>query len=176
MVYKFKLKMDKVGQKVEDALKDAMLKKLDAALNDMADFIGTESDRILRSDDGGSFDTGFLANSLVVDKERFLYKEVGYSAEYAPFIEYGTNPHFPPLGVIYGWLMRKRGDLKLKYNKKKTTVLNGITYNKDILDIAWAIAYKMSKEGTEEHPFLRIGYNLGISKAGEFIKKSMKKN
>lgn len=175
MAYKFVIKLDKI-ENIDRALKEAIEKKLDAALNDIADFIGTEADTILRSDDGGSFDTGFLANSLVVDKEKFLYKEVGFGALYAPYREYGTNPHFPPLDAIYTWLTHKRKDLNIKYDKKKTTVLNGKVYNAGLLKIAWAIAYKMSKEGTSEAPFLRPAFNLGKSKAGEFIKKAMKKN
>ena len=163
------------NNKITEALKVALEKKLDAALNDIADFILSESDRILRSDDGGSFDTGFLANSAVASKEKFLYKEIGYSAAYAPYREYGTNPHFPPLDVIYSWLYRKRADLKLKYHKKNVTILNGKTYNKDILSVAWAIAYKMSKEGTEPAPFFRPSFNLGKSKAKEFIRRAMKK-
>ena len=174
MTYKFSIKMD--NNKITDALKVALEKKLDAALNDIADFILSESDRILRSDDGGSFDTGFLANSGVSDKEKFLYKEVGFGALYAPFREYGSSPHFPPLDVIYSWLMRKKSDLKLTYDKKKTTKLNGKTYNAGILKIAWAIAKNMEKKGTEPAPFLRPSFNLGKSKANEFIKKAMKKN
>ena len=173
MTYKFSIKLN--NNKITDALKVALEKKLDAALNDIADFIGSESDRILRDDDEGSFDTGFLANSLVVSKDKKLYKEVGYSAMYAPFIEYGTSPHFPPLDVIYSWLMRKKLDLKLTYDKKKTTKLNGKTYNAGILKIAWAIVMNMKKKGTEPAPFLRPSFNLGKSKANEFIKKAMKK-
>jgi len=145
-------------------------KKLDAALNDIVDFIGSKSDEILRSDDG-AFDTGFLANSLVVDKDEFLRKEVGYEAAYAPFVCYGTSPHFPPLDVIYNWLWRKRNDLNLTYDTKKKTKLNGKLYITGILNISWAIAKKMSMKGTEPKPFLRPAFNLGISETNEFIKK-----
>ena len=148
-------------------------KKLDNALNDIADFIGSKSDEILRSDDG-AFDTGFLANSLVVDKDEFLRKEVGYEASYALFVCYGTSPHWPPLDTIYEWCYRKRNDLKIKHSKK-TTIMNGKTYNSDILKVAWAIAKKMSIRGTEPKPFLRPAFNIGTSKSGEFIKERMKK-
>lgn len=166
-------KLDK--RNIEESLRKSLEEKLDRALNDIADFIGSESDRILRDPDEGSFDTGFLANSGVSDKETFLHKEVGYGASYAPYIEYGTNPHFPPLDVIYNWLLRKKKDLNIKYDKKKTTNLNGKVYIAGILKIAWAIAYKMSKEGTEPHPFLRPSFNLGKSKSGDFLRKAMKK-
>lgn len=159
----------------EESFKQVFEEKLDRALNDIADFILSESDRILRDPETGSFDTGFLANSGVSDKEQFLHKEVGYGASYAPFIEYSTSPHFPPLDVIYEWLWRKRNDLNLKYDKKKTTNLNGKVYIAGILNIAWAIAFKMSKEGTEPHPFLRPAFHMGTSKADKFLKDAMKK-
>jgi len=170
---KLTIQIDK--RNFEESLRKSLEEKLDTALNDIADFIGSESDRILRDPEEGSFDTGFLANSLVVAKEEKLHKEVGFGAMYATFIEFGTSPHFPPLDVIYQWLWRKRNDLGLKVDNKKTTKLNGKTYISGILNVAWAIAKKMSEKGTEEHPFLRPSFNLGKSKSGEFLKKAMKK-
>lgn len=169
---KFTIKLDK--NNIEESFKKVLEEKLDSALNDIADYIGSESDRILRSDEG-AFDTGFLANSLVIDKEQKLHKEIGSNCSYASFIEYGTNPHFPPLDVIYEWLWRKRKDLNLKYDKKKMTTLNGKSYITGILNIAWAIAFKMSKEGTEPKPFLRPAFHIGTAKTGKFLKDAMKK-
>jgi len=160
--------------KIQEALRKAIEERLDKALNDIADFIGSESDRILRDSEEGSFDTGFLAGSLVVDKDDFLYKEVGYGALYASYIEFGTRPHFPPVEVIYQWVYRKRNDLKINYNKKKEVLFNGKPHNADILKVAWSIANKMAKDGTEPKPFMRPSFILGKSKAGEFIKKAMK--
>ncbi len=170
---KLTIKIDK--NNFEESFKKVVEEKLDRALNDIADFILSESDRILRDSENGSMDTGFLANSMISDKSKKLYKEIGSGCAYAPFIEYGTSPHFPPLDVIYQWLWRKKGDLNLKFDKKKTTQLNGKTYITGIIKIAWAIATKMSKEGTEPHPFLRPAFNLGKSKSEKFIKDAMKK-
>lgn len=170
---KLTIKIDKSD--FEESFRKTLEEKLDSALNDIADFVGSESDRILRDPEEGSFDTGFLANSLVVDKEEFLKKFVGYSALYAPYVCYGTSPHGVPIDPIYSWLWRKRNDLGLKFDTKKTTILGGKTYNAGILKIAFAIWQKIKKEGTEPHPFLRPATNLGKSKSGEFLKKAMKK-
>ncbi len=159
----------------EESFRKLLEEKLDSALNDIADFILSESDRILRDPESGSVDTGFLVNSMISDKATFLHKEVGSGCAYAPFIEYGTSPHFPPLQVIYDWLWRKRNDLGLKVDTKKTTKLNGRVYISGILNIAWAIAKKMSEKGTEASPFLRPSFNLGKSKSDEFLKKAIKK-
>ncbi len=170
---KLTIKIDKSN--FEESFKKVMEEKLDFALSAIADFILSESDRILRDPETGTFDTGFLANSMISDKSKKLYKEIGSGCAYAPFIEYGTNPHFPPIDAIYTWLWHKRSDLNLKFDKKKITQLNGKTYITGILKIAWAIATKMSKEGTEPRPFLRPAFNLGKSKSEKFIKDAMKK-
>lgn len=161
--------------KFEESFKKVLEEKLNDALNDIADYIGTEADTILRYSEEGSFDTGFLANSLVVDKETFLHKEVGYSAAYAIFIEFGTNPHSVPIDPIYNWLLRKRHDLKLKFDKNKTTILGGKTYNAGVLKIAFAIWQKIKIHGTEPHPFLRPAFINGKVRAEKFIKDAMKK-
>jgi HK97 gp10 family phage protein len=170
---KITIKMDKnIG--FNEAIQKAIEKKLDAALNDIADFIGTQSDANLRDEDG-AFDTGFLANSLVVDKDEFLHKEIGYGALYAGYIEFGSSPHFPPISAIYSWLWRKKTDLKLTYRKDKTTMFNGKSHNTDVLRIAWSIAQNMAAKGVEPKPFMRPAFNEGKSKAGQFIKKRMSK-
>jgi len=170
---KFIIKFDNKNN-INDNIKRALAKKLDKALNDISDFIGNESDRILRDPDDGTFDTGFLANSRVVDKERFLYKEIGYSALYAPYIEYGTEPHHPPIKPIYDWLNHKKKDLNIKIKSKEVVTLkDGNTYNVSLLKITMAIIKTIEKKGTEEHPFLRPSFNLGKSKTNEFIKRSI---
>jgi len=173
MMPKLIIKLDN-NIKLYDAIKKAIEKKSDQALNDIADYIGTTSDSNLRDEDG-AFDTGFLANSLVVDKEQFLHKEIGYSALYAGYVEFGSSPHFPPIDAIYSWLWRKKTDLKLTYRKNKNTMLNGKSYNADILGIAWSIAKNMAIKGTEPKPFMRPAFNEGKSKAGQIIKKRMSK-
>ena len=142
MVYKFKLKIDKLGQKVDDVLKEAMLKRLDAALNDIADFILTESDRLITEN---STDTGFLKNSMIADKERLLHKEVGSNSAYAPYVEYGTSPHRVPIKPIYDWCWRKRNDLNIRVVKGDITLKDGNTYNQSILKVAIAIIRNIEK-------------------------------
>ena len=99
-------------------------------------------------------DSSFIANNIIVGN---------------------TDPHFPPVISIYAWLWRKKTDLKLTYRKNKTAMLNGKSYNADILGIAWSIAKNMSIKGTEAKPFMRPAFNEGKSKAGQFIKKRMSK-
>ena len=70
-------------------------------------------------------------------KEKFLHIELGTTVVYAPYIEFGTRPHFPPIKPIEQWV---------HLNKKKL----GIT-EKDVKGVAFAIAQKISKVGTKEN-------------------------
>lgn len=172
---KIKIKFEN-KEDVNRKLQEIFEKKLDNALNDAADFCGTESDKNLRDPDTGAFDTGFLAGSQVVDKEQFLHKEVGYEAMYGPYIEYGTRPHHPPIKPIYDWLWRKRKDLGIKItSRKKVTLKDGNTYNISLLKITMSIIKNIEKRGTEEHPFLRPAFNLTKVNLKEIIKKSLSK-
>lgn len=162
--------------KVNEEIQKALERRLDNALNDGADRVGTESDKNLRDPDEGAFDTGFLAGSLVVDKERWLHKEIGYSAVYGPYVEYGTRPHWTPIKPIYDWLYRKRKDLGIKItSKKKTTLKDGNTYNVSLLSVAIAIIKNIKKHGTKAKPFLRPAFYLVKSQLNEILKKGMKK-
>lgn len=146
-------------EKLEDALRQAIEKKLDKALNDMSDFIAAEADRILRDSDEGSFDTGFLAGSLVNDKDKFLYKEVGYGSSYAPYIEYGC--FFDSQTKI----LTENGQINIKDIKENNIVLTHTGEGKKVLkyieysidEIVTEYIIKIDKKYlrvTSEHPIL----------------------
>lgn len=47
-------------------------------------------------------------------KHNGLTAEVGATAAHAPYVEFGTEPHFPPFDPIYEWVWLKRNDIGLK--------------------------------------------------------------
>lgn len=95
----------------------------------------------------GAVDTGALLNSIHVEMEGDAVI-VGSNLEYAPHVEFGTRPHFPPLEPIEEWARRKlKGD--------KAT--------------ARKIAWKIYHYGTPPQPFLRPA----IDKLPEIIKRIM---
>jgi hypothetical protein len=59
----------------------------------------------------------------------------GYKAPYAPYVEYGTAPHYPPIEPLKRWASRVLGDES----------------------IAYALQKKIGEEGTEPQPFVRPG-------------------
>ena len=78
-------------------------------------------------------DTGDLHDSIgIASKDQGLRAAVGSTAHYAPYIEFGTRPHFPPLAPIRAWCERR-----------------GLPAS-----AAFPIARKISILGTPERPFL----------------------
>jgi HK97 gp10 family phage protein len=97
-----------------------------------------------------AFDTGDLHNSIQVQvSPQGLSVGVGSTAKYAPFVEFGTRPHFPPLEPIREWC-RSRG-----------------------IDVsaAFPIARAISERGTPERPFLYPAYKVGMRNHVTRIKK-----
>lgn len=81
--------------------------------------------------------TGDLFNSIQwrVSSDG-LEVEIGSTSRYAPYVEFGTSPHFPPLDAIRAWCR-----------------LRGIDES-----AAYPIAKKISEVGTPEQPFLYPAY------------------
>ena len=50
-------------------------------------------------------DTGRLRASIATDVQPFMVS-IGSNVKYAPFVEFGTRPHFPPLQAMQPWARR----------------------------------------------------------------------
>lgn len=93
--------------------------------------------------ESGSSDTGGLLISGIPPHIEGDEIKFSYDAPHAVPIEYGTDPHMPPVAPIIRWVQRKLG----VFNKKKAS------------RIAWAIAMNIKKNGTDAKPFLRPAKN-----------------
>jgi len=82
--------------------------------------------------------SGFLKRSGLVMRVGEKTWAVKYFAPYALFVEFGTEPHRPPVKPLIEWAMMKFG-------------MN----EKDAKRVAYAVANKIAKYGTEPRPFLR---------------------
>jgi len=101
-----------------------------------------------------SNDQGELTNSIITTnafKKDNLSVEVGPTAKHGPFIEFGTEPHFPPLLPLKRWAER-----------------HGIE-NPD--SFARNLSNKIGWRGTEEKPYLIPAFN----KIGPKVIKELKK-
>lgn len=93
-------------------------------------------------------DTGTLRSSIQTTfRKNGMEAEIGSDKAYAPFIEFGTSPHFPPPSALEAWAERhgfERG-------------------------FAFAIAKKISEKGTRPQPFLIPAFE---KEKNNFIKKA----
>lgn len=82
-----------------------------------------------------AIDEGNLINSIVVDPiQGGMVAEIGSIAPYAPYVEFGTKPHFPPPDALEDWA-RHHG-----------------------FDSAWPICKVIAKRGLKERPYLGPAY------------------
>lgn len=56
-----------------------------------------------------AIDRGHLRQSIIAEAKQTKSKviaEIGPTAKYGPFVEFGTRPHFPPLKALKKWAKR----------------------------------------------------------------------
>src|SRR5262245_38654870 len=120
------------------ALRREFPEMLSDANQETADEIVREAQRNIKTND--SYASGELYGSLVVKvTARGLAIYVGSTSHYAPYVEFGTRPHFPPLDAIRRWCELK--DIPVA--------------------AACPIAKKIAERGTPEQPFLWPAFLVG---------------
>ena len=107
---KFKVELTG-GKEISDLLKRAPKEKeaeIRAEVGRTALDIRTSAMGYVRSK--GIHDTGFLGNDSILAEfsSTTIEAEVGSTAKYAPYVEFGTRPHWPPPEPLEAWA-RKRG-------------------------------------------------------------------
>jgi len=103
-----------------------------------ANEIFDEARRNIKSND--SYASGELYDSVITEvSARGLAIYVGSTSHYAPYVEFGTRPHFPPLDAIREWCRVK-----------------GIPE-----EAVFPIAKKIAERGTQAQPFLRPAFLVG---------------
>jgi len=134
---------------VNELEKQNILKKVDEELNEIADFIFSKSQENIV--EYGAIDEATLLKSGYVNRQ-FLEKEIGYSAPYAGHVDFGTDPHMPPVAPLIAWVKRKFS-----------------VPDKQATRIAWAIAKTIERDGSEPRPFFRDALQQGKIKYGGFF-------
>lgn len=106
----------------------------------------------------GPFNEGNLHGSATWWQEDDMTWYVGYSAPYAKFVEFGTAPHYPPLGAIRDWARTKFGIFGARLERA-----------------ARGIAWKIFHHGTKPQPFLRPAVEMARPMVGRLYKKNLVK-
>ena len=132
------------------AAKDAVWQGIDRGLDDLADFIFARSQELVPVDEATLKKAGHVERA-------YLRKTIEYDAPHAPYIEYGTRPHWPPIEPLAAWAVRV-----LQVPKAEAR------------QVGFLIARKIAAVGTEPQPFLRPAVDEAASKAPAIIKNAMR--
>lgn len=79
-----------------------------------------------------------LTNSILFYRVALLHWRISPGVNYAPYVEGGTRPHFPPAANLQPWVERVLGLSGAEARHK-----------------AFLIARAISRRGTRAHPFMR---------------------
>jgi len=93
----------------------------------------------------GINDQGDLKGSIntKVDQDgSTVQMEVGPDAEHAPYVQFGTRPHWPPIAPLKAWARRKVGDAGFGYYVQKKIAREGT----DPQDFLTGPGRKLAKE------------------------------
>jgi len=132
----------------KEKLRDILTDELDKKMNEIADFIFSESQMNLVQNQSFGV-TGNLYRKVTLKKYEPLHKEIIYEVPYADFIEFGTLPHKMNPEVLVEWCMKKLG-----------------LGPQEARQAAYAIANKIRSEGMEPKPFLRPAIAKAIERYG----------
>lgn len=78
---------------------------------------------------------------------------VGSQAPYAPYVEYGTAPHWVPIAPLKGWARRVLGDERAAY----------------------AVQRAIARRGTKAHPFLQPAFDAGLPRAQDVLQAALER-
>lgn len=98
---------------------------------------------------------GDLKKSLTHEVDRFLNLirlKVGAGARHAPYVHFGTRPHWPPRAPLVRWAKKKFG-----------------LTDPDAKRVGYLVARKISREGTEPKPFLDYAIGKVESRIAERV-------
>jgi HK97 gp10 family phage protein len=125
-------------RELQKAIEDLMYQAKQATSDAVSEHaLNIQSQAKRNISDWPAVDTGRLRASIKVESySDGLARRVGSDVNYAPFVEFGTRPHFPPLEPIREWCRR-----------------HSIPE-----EAAYAIALKISRTGQPARPFLFPAY------------------
>jgi len=137
---------------------------------------GEAKKNISRKYPEGAVDTGQLKTSITYEKAGENTYRVGTNVTHAPYIEFGTKPHHPPLGNensgLIRWAIRHMGAAK-----GKTPVFGKVRKQDRLMVASWiaySIAWKIARYGTPPRPFLRPAFSKAKQKLLQDLKEKYK--
>lgn len=94
---------------------------------------------------------GELGRSLFTKPSGKLSAVIGSDAKHAPFVEFGTRPHFPPVAPLERWA-------KVKLGKP---------------GLGFVIAKKIARKGTKAQPYFQPAVDESLQDVHRLIEKAV---
>ena len=136
------------AERLQEALKDPKLLK-----GPIADFLKKSGAYVeLAAKERAPVDTGHM-KSTIAFKVKETEVEIGTNVFYAPYVEFGTRPHFPPSSALEGWARK-----------------HGFGPGGGFL-----VARAISRRGTKKQPFLVPALQGAKSAIDGFLKEAINK-
>lgn len=136
---------------------DATEKQAFAGLKSVAQRILSEAQKSIKKQRITAFGQLINSGSVIVEGDKV---DVGFTAQHAPFVEYGRKAGRMPKIEVQGlraWVHRK-----LRIPEKELDV------------VTFAVARKIAREGTKPQPFLMPAYEKVKEMIPEIMKKFVK--
>lgn len=160
-------------------VKEAYRKAGHDTLKDVGNVILESGNEVIQRE---AFDRGDLLASgeVKIDKENSS-GIVRWSAKHAPFVNFGTRPHWPPLGPILAWVKRNLVRFQDTSGKSVDVIRPGGSIaqrarkspDSTALRVARAIQAKIAREGTAPVPFAHQGAAVAKQKMPTLLKENI---
>jgi len=108
--------------------------------------------------------TGRLRASIVpsvTSREDVIEGVVGSNVTYAPYVEFGTKPHWPPLAPIMRWVHLKKMAGTYSVKTKRRTGGAGRQRSEDYIVAKW-IQRAIAEHGTKPQKYLEKAFEKNV--------------
>lgn len=127
--------------------------------------------------------TGATVRSLTVShpvtQGSYMRVRIGPTTDYACYLEFGRGPgRPPPFQSIYDWVVEKHiaGTYQVTVGRRGPRYgRTGGKSQREAEDVAaaWAIVWKIAREGTQPFPAVRVGFRQAKSEALRVFRQAM---
>jgi HK97 gp10 family phage protein len=125
-------------------------------------------------------DAGHLRASIVPEVRRggffgnLVEGVVGSNKEYAPYVETGTEPHWPPPGALILWVRRK---LRPRFMATSAARVRSMRrqWDYESFRTEFLIRRAISERGTKAHPYLEPAVKTSAERVTRILERGVQK-
>ena len=88
---------------------------------------------------------------------------------YAPYVEFGTRPHWVPVEALMRWVYLKVQQGQLPRRRRSASARSASQLS--TRSLAFLIARSISRHGTKPHPFMRPAVTKSLPRIREYLRE-----